>query len=293
MAAVWTVAFAASTYYGFALIFPQMVFGVYTSDQHYGAILCCALTASIMSGVIAGGVSRYIGKQKYQMIFCAVCVAPLFASCAIATTDNKNTILALIIPGSFFIGFIEGVGVTSTGLAIENQAEIGSAVGVANTIRSTWSTVVGVIYFVILKNRLNQTIPANVPSALEAAGLSAGSIPSFIAAIPTADFSAIPDVSPAIIEAGLGAYQHAQVLAFRTIFLTTIAMSCTMIILTLFFPNLDHKMTSELAVQLHSRRRKLPLVHRDAHDAGKHDDIDHTDAQHLEDTDVEQRSTRA
>lgn len=261
MATVWTVAFAASTYYGFAIIFPQLVFGVYTTDQKYGSILCCAATASVMGGVISGGISRYIGKQKFQMICCAVCLTPLYGACALATVDNKSTIVGLIIPGSFLIGFIESVGVTSTGLAIHDQAEIGSAVGVANTIRSMWSTVIGAIYFAILKNRLNETIPANVPSALVAAGLPASAIPSFLGAIPSGEFNTVPDISPAIIEVGVATYRYAQVLAFRTIFLTTIAFGCTMIVLTLFFPNLDHKMTNEPSVQLVARTKRSHLQH--------------------------------
>jgi len=248
------VSLAASVYYGFSIIFPQMVFGIYTSDQAYGALLCCAVTAPFMLGAISAALSRYIGKQKVQIIVCSIIFTPLLGAIACATTDNRNTVLGLMITGCVFVGFVEGVGVTSTGISINDQKEIGTAVGVGSTLRATVATVATTIYVTVLTNRLATTIPQQVVPALAKTSLPATSYAGLIAGFSTGSFSGVAGATPEIIAIGLAAYRQALVLAFRTVFLTTIAFSGCVLILSFFFPNLDNKMTNKVQTTLHKTK---------------------------------------
>lgn len=72
VADVFLVALGASVYFAFAIIWPIMVFSLYTSDLTKGGWFCCVPGAGANAGQIVGGcLSRRIGKQKYQLIVCS------------------------------------------------------------------------------------------------------------------------------------------------------------------------------------------------------------------------------
>jgi hypothetical protein len=66
---------------------------------------------------------------------------------------------------------MEVVELAITGIAIDSQAGIGTAVGVAGSMRSTVSIIASTIYTAILTNRLKKAIPQEVPPNLITAGL--------------------------------------------------------------------------------------------------------------------------
>lgn len=121
-------------------------------------------------------------------------------------------------------------------------------------LRSVGGSICASIYTVVLTNRLAHEIPANVVPAITEAGLPMESVASFIQALTlgnAAALSAVEGVTPAITIAGTAAYKHASANSYRTVFLTSIAFSCIAIGCACFTPNVDHRMTNELAVVLH------------------------------------------
>jgi hypothetical protein len=104
--------------------------------------------------MVLSGLGRYLGRQKWQIVAMSIIAVPLLGGIASATADNKSTVVGLLIVGATAIGYIEGLGLASTGIAIDDQEEVGTAVGVASTLRSGWSTVVVTIYLVVLQNTL-------------------------------------------------------------------------------------------------------------------------------------------
>ncbi|KAL4861698.1 fungal trichothecene efflux pump-domain-containing protein [Aspergillus spectabilis] len=254
------MALTSSVFYGFSLISPRMVFEVYTSDLGYGSILCCAVPGGFILGIVFSALSRYIGKQKWQVIIAAIIAAPLVTSAACATTDNKSTVLGLSITGSFFFGYIEGVSTTGTSLTVPDQSGIGVSVGVASTMRATMATIASTIYVVVLANRLATTVPEYVPPALLSAGLPPSSVPAFLQNYESGIFKNIPGMTPAIIDAGTSAYRVASGTAFRTIFFTTLAFSGPTLILAVLFPNMDSKMTDEVAVLLRNKEERAAAI---------------------------------
>lgn len=108
----------------------------------------------------------------------------------------------------------------------------------------------------MLSNRLAQTIPEQVPPALVSAGLPASSVANFIAAITAnsaAAWQAVEGLTPTIQAIGIKAYQQASSDAFKTVYLSTLAFSGVGIILCFFTPNVDHLLTSDVAITLHER----------------------------------------
>jgi hypothetical protein len=63
-----------------------------------------------------------------------------------------------------------------------------------------------------------------------------------------------------VIAAGTAAYKHANVLAYRTVFLTSIAFSAVALISSLLLPDFDHLLTNKVATTLHRGNKEDEVV---------------------------------
>lgn len=73
VAIIFLCAIGATVYYAFSIVWPQMVFGLYTSDQEYGGWLACLIGAGTNIGQLSSGLfGRHLGKQKWQLVGCMV-----------------------------------------------------------------------------------------------------------------------------------------------------------------------------------------------------------------------------
>jgi hypothetical protein len=157
------------------------------------------------------------------------------------------------------MGWTENNGLTISGIAITDQAEIGTAIGVGASLRSTVSTIASTIYTVILTNRLSTTIPKEVPPKLIAAGLPASSVASFLSAVAVGTpeaFSKVVGLTSEIETVGVAAYKLASSHAYQTVFYSTIAFSVLTILGACGAPNVDSYMTGKVVATLHKHKHK-------------------------------------
>ncbi|KAI9809979.1 MAG: hypothetical protein M1827_006746 [Pycnora praestabilis] len=258
VAPVLLLSIGASVYYAFDIVWPTMVLTLYTADQMRAGWLSCIVGCGICLGEIAGGVlAAPIGKTKYQMMTAITVGGTFLGAVASSTPDTLGRSAAFLFIGCTAIGWNESITLSLAGIVIKDQADIGTAIGVAGSIRSAISTVAATIYTVVLSNRLAIDIPAQVPPAVIKAGLPASSVPTYLAAFasttPATAFAAVKGITPAIMAVGAEAYKSASADAYRTVFFTTIAWSGVAVILTFFAPNVDSKMTGDVAATLHRR----------------------------------------
>jgi len=139
-------------------------------------------------------------------------------------------------------------------MVIPSQSEIGTASGIAGSLRSTVSTIATTIYTVILSNRLAHTIPTEVPPKLIAAGLPPSSVSSFLSAITVGTpeaFSKVAGLTSAIETVGIEAYKVASSHAYQTVFYSTIAFSVLALICAFLTPNVDELMTGRVVATVH------------------------------------------
>ncbi|KAI9795862.1 MAG: hypothetical protein M1835_005058 [Candelina submexicana] len=251
----------ASIYYAFSIVWPQMVATVYTHDKIYGGLLDSIIGCGITLGIVTGGVTaRAIGKTKIQVMVAITLALIFFGAAASATPTTKERAIAFILLGAIAIGWNESVTLTLCGIVITNQQELGTAIGVAGSLRSAISTVAATVYTVVLTNRLKSTIPAQVPPVVVKAGLPKTSVEAFLEAFAKgtpAAFKAVKGITPEILEKGTEAYKYASADAYKTVFLTTIAFSGVAVIISFFAPNVDDRMTGEVAATLHSRKEEV------------------------------------
>lgn len=159
----------------------------------------------------------------------------------------------LVALASFFIGWNESLCLTIAGIELEDQQEIGTAVGMAGSLRSAISTVAASVYVVVLTNRLGATIPAEVPPAVVTAGLPADSVVGFMGGFATGNFTDVEGLTPQILSVGVAAYKLANAHAFETVFYTSLAFTGIALVISFWAPNVGHKMTSEIAATLHAK----------------------------------------
>lgn len=182
--------------------------------------------------------------------------------------DNVSLPIGLLVVGNFAIGWMESLAQTLCGICVNDQKEIGIAVGIAGSIRSAISTLASTIYVVVLNNRLAETVPAAVGPAATAAGLPDNSLPSLLSALAvgTQDaFDAVQGLNPHILSVSQRAYQEGNRLAFQTVFYVSIAFSGIAVILSFWAPNVDNLMTDQIATILkHDKRPAADVEMSDA-----------------------------
>lgn len=78
---VWMLSCGASVYFCFSIVWPLMVFGLYTSDLTKGGLLCCVTGVGLNMGeIISGLIAKKIGRHKYQAMAVATLMG-LFLAC--------------------------------------------------------------------------------------------------------------------------------------------------------------------------------------------------------------------
>ena len=185
-----------------------------------------------------------------------MCAHNLPPAAAVCTPTTQSTAIALVSLCSFCIGWNEAIALGLTAICVDNQQDIGVATGFGGSARSTISTIGSTIYQVVLQARLKTTIPRRVAPAVTSAGLPTTLVPAFITALTAATpqaFASIQGITPEIIAAGTEAYKYAHSDAYRTVFLTSIAISALAMTSSLFITNVDNLMTLEVAATLHTR----------------------------------------
>ncbi|EON97829.1 putative trichothecene efflux pump protein [Phaeoacremonium minimum UCRPA7] len=128
----------ASVYYAFAIVWPSMVSVMYgkTDDPMYGAWLSAFVGLFIIMGQIVGGfLGKSIGYLKWQCVVGIIIGAVCFGSVATCTPDTRARASALVSIGVFSIGWTEGLAITIVTLSASEQEHLGSASGVAGSIR--------------------------------------------------------------------------------------------------------------------------------------------------------------
>lgn len=244
-----------------AIIWPSMVAVLYTDDggtsMYAGWLNCISGTLIVAGQISAGCLAVAIGKTKLQCVAVLIIGGGLLGSMASCTPETNVRAIVLMALGCFAIGWNESVCLANAGIEVEDQQEIGTALGMAGSLRSAISTVCSSIYISVLTNRLDQTISAEVPSAIIAAGLPASSVPEFLAGLTAGNLSSIQGLTSEITLIGVKTYKEANAHAYSTVFLTTLAFSGLAIIISFWSPNVDEKMTGQVATTLHQRDKTL------------------------------------
>lgn len=137
-------------------------------------------------------------------------------------------------------------------LTVRHQDELGTASGVAGSVRFLISTLATVVYTVSLQHKIDSTVDPAVSEAVLDAGLPASSVAAFLDAVSDGApaLQSVAGVTEAITQAGVSAYKEMNSTAYGMVFLITIALTGTGVICCLLLPDIDQLLTDEIVITI-------------------------------------------
>lgn len=258
--AAWNTGIAAGVYYGFSIVFPQVVTIIYygrgeISQYDVGTLAGLAPMAYVFAQMCHGFIVWFTGP-KWAMIGAALLGAILLTSCAI-DIDNRPLTEGLLVTGSYAMGVVESVAITTSTFPLRSQEEIGQGGGLSGSIRNFVSAISVAIYTATLNNRLTVTIPANVDPVATSMGLPSGSLTSLAAALQgMGSYDAVPGLTQAIKDAVQEPYREAFKQAGTTVFLVSLAFSGSALVLSFFTTENDKSTEHYVAGSVDQRKEK-------------------------------------
>ena len=168
-------------------------------------------------------------------------------------STNRNTLAtaeALCFLGSFSLGYVENVANTLAPFT-QKEKDIGAAIGVLISGRTTIACIALAIYSTVQNNKLAEFITTMVVPVAENAGIKAQSIPALLAGFTTGSFANVPGLTPEILATVTIAYQDAFSKAVHIVYLISIAFGVLAIGGALISPDPDSKFTTEVARRMH------------------------------------------
>lgn len=255
--AAWNTGIAAGVYYGFSLVFPQIVTIIYygrgeISEYDIGTLAGLAPMAFVFAQMCHGPIVWFTGP-KWAMIGSAVIGVACLTACA-ADIDNRPLTVGLLIVGAYAMGIVESVSITTSTFPLRSQEEIGQGGGLSGSTRNFVSAISLAIYTATLNNRLNQTVPANINSVALGLGLPASSLDALALAVRgSGSYDAVPGLTDGIRQAVQEPFRVAFREAARTVFFVSLAFSGTALILSFFTTNNDESTENYVAAGMHGK----------------------------------------
>lgn len=185
-AAAWNTGIAAGVYYGFGIVFPQLVVTVYygrgqISEYEIGTLAGLCPMAFVFAQMVHGPIVWFTGP-RWAMIGAAI-IGAVLLTCASIDLNNLALTKGLVITGAFAMGIVEGVSITTSTFPLRSQEEIGQGGGLSGSTRNFVSAIAVAIYTATLGNRLLQSIPSRVYPVARELGLPEGSLANLALAL--------------------------------------------------------------------------------------------------------------
>jgi hypothetical protein len=166
---ILTAAAGSMIYYSLSVLWPTQIAVMYTSDPIEIGWMSCAVGGSTLLGQLTAGLLvKRLGRQKIQLIFCAICMATFITAMASTNRHTRSRAVAFTCIGSFFVGYIELCSLTTAPLCLEDK-DIRLATGILGSTHTGLAAIALSVYISVLNNKLLVNIPKYVISAATSA----------------------------------------------------------------------------------------------------------------------------
>ncbi|KPM41179.1 hypothetical protein AK830_g5379 [Neonectria ditissima] len=254
---------AGMLYYSLNVIWPRqsallwvpadrpIVRGVYSNMVSFGTIVAGWWCVALMPR---------IRREKWQLVACIVIQTALIGSLASVGLADKAQAIATVIavsavnlpPSPLSFGMVS--------LHLDDQTDIGIAVGLISTFRLIGGALATAIYTSIQTSEFARLLPAHVRAAAESTGYG-GSIEPLLTAAE-ANTPAAYGTIQGITNSTVAAVQHAVLVSnsksYRTVYLVAIAFGCVAIAAALSVKSIDPSQRSnEVAAKLENNTHKI------------------------------------
>ena len=173
---------------------------------------------------------------------------------ASSTPESLHRSSAFIFLGTIGAGYVESLCLSSIAL-VWDASDFGLVASTMGCLRTAAGAIATAIYPNILSNEIEKYLPRYVLEAAEANGLSAEAVPALLKALSTGNFTAVPGVTPEIIEAAAYANKRAWARSCETVFLVTLAFGAVMFVAAFFAPDVEVYLTDFVPRALQGNKR--------------------------------------
>ncbi|OAL42841.1 MFS general substrate transporter [Pyrenochaeta sp. DS3sAY3a] len=244
-----------ATFFSIVTFYPAMTNALFTSDPLDVAIrqlpLFCIGAALTL---IYGWASSYFRDIRYPLLVGFVLYTAGIVGLATVQPGQPGVALGtLTLAGAGLAGPLILI-LTGVQLAVPHHL-IATATALVVSCRTLAGSIFTAAYSTALSTRLNSYIPSYLARAVAQAGLPPSSIGPFIGAFAGNDQAAlaqIPGVTPAVLGAAGGAFQHAFADSVRVVYEIAAPFGAVACILCLLIPSfkgvMDHKVEAPLEV---------------------------------------------
>ncbi|RVX70509.1 hypothetical protein B0A52_05160 [Exophiala mesophila] len=254
-------------YYSMQVIWPRQSSLLYVPANEpilRGVYANLTLFGTWVSLISVWVVCARFGHEKYQILF-FICLQTAFVG-SLSTLDigQNGKAIALVFLMSCVINQPLYMLFSMVSLNLDDQADMGVAIGAISTFRLLGGAVATAIYSSIVDNQFAHNLPSRVQQAIAGTDFDTANLRSLIEAAASntaAAYARVPEISQEIISLAQIAVKQAYVQAFRIVYYTALGFAVLAIISALCVSDIDPaKKNFDKAVHLENEKGKEVTV---------------------------------
>ncbi|KAJ9621393.1 uncharacterized protein PV06_04796 [Exophiala oligosperma] len=182
------------------------------------------------------------GHEKWQIFGFICCQTAFVGALSTVGIDDKAKAIALVFLMSCFINQPLYMLFSMVSLNLEDQADIGVAVGALSTFRLLGGAVATAIYSSIVDNQFKAKLPSQLTKAIAGLNFDQANLKALMAAAAAntaAAYAKVPGITKQVIAASQHAVKLAYVQAFQVVFYTALGFAVLALVSALLVSNID------------------------------------------------------
>jgi hypothetical protein len=253
------MAIGGMQYYSNATLWNRLSQLLYASDEISKGLYAEVLPLGTIIGGIIVACSKYIGHQRWQLVFAVALQTACVGAMSTATLDNptKSIILTCIISLTTSVNLLNGM--VLVGFGIVYQEDIGTAAGLAGTSRLLAGAVATAIFGNVTNQKYATTLPAAVRDNVASFNLSTEVLAKLTAAAKlgtAAAYKAVPGITPAIQAAASLGNKQAYLTGAHLSYQVALAFGLVGVVAAFFIPTVDRRKYTKRTVAVQQKDRQ-------------------------------------
>lgn len=253
------MAIGGMQYYSNATLWPRLSQLLYASDEISKGLYALVLPLGTIIGGIIVSFSKYIGHQRWQVLFAVALQTACVGAMSTATISNpvQSIILTCIISTCTSINILNGM--VLVGFGIVYQEDIGTAAGLAGTSRLLAGAVATAIFSNVTNNKYATSLRPNVLANVSKYNLPTATLSKLLVAAKAgtaAAYQAVPGITPAIRAAATLGNKQAYLQGAHLSYQVALAFGLLGVICAFFIPTIDDRKYTNRTVAVQQKDRE-------------------------------------
>lgn len=253
------MAIGGMQYYSNATLWPRLSQLLYAGDEISKGLFASVLPLGTIIGGIIVAFSKYIGHQRWQVMFAVALQTACVGAMSTATISNsaKSIVLTCIISLTTSVNLLNGM--VLVGFGIVYQEDIGTAAGLAGTSRLLAGAVATAIFSNVTNNKYNASLPGAVLTNVRSFNLPTEALSRLVTAAKAntaAAYQGVPGITPGIRAAATLGNKQAYLEGAHLSYRVALAFGLLGVICAFFIPSIDERKYTGRTVAVQSKDRK-------------------------------------